>query len=112
MGLQKGREQQALVKGSRCSNGVSLSKKRSRGDVITVTKCLHWERKLDNRVLFNLADKALTRADGWKLKLDKFRLDKEVQFLRARLINHWKRAGTVMGVSHPGVSLIQEGLFL
>lgn len=40
--------------------------RRVRGDVITIFHSLHREEKFDNRGLFCLAVKTLTRSSGWK----------------------------------------------
>jgi len=43
----------------------SLSKRRLRGDLITVYRYLHGENILGAKGLFNLVEKSIKRANGW-----------------------------------------------
>lgn len=49
----------------------SLSKRRLRGDLITVYSYLHGENILGTKGLFSLVEKSIKRANGWTP--DKFR---------------------------------------
>lgn len=49
----------------------SLSERRSRGDLITVPKCRQQKKTPVSKELFNLSEKARTRASGWEMKADK-----------------------------------------
>lgn len=43
----------------------SLSKRRLRGDLITVYRYLHGENTVGTKGLFNLVEKSIKRANGW-----------------------------------------------
>lgn len=46
------------------------------------------EKRADTKGPFRVADKAITRSNGWKLELDKFILEIRCCFLAVRVINH------------------------
>lgn len=50
---------------------------------------LHGEKILDNRGIFKLPEKVITRSNSWKLKLHKFRLKIRCIFLILKVINDW-----------------------
>ena len=59
-----------------------------KGDFIEVLKGLNGEKILDMKGLFNLAEKGITRPNGWKVKRDKFILQLRHKYSTARMIHH------------------------
>lgn len=62
--------------------------KRLRSDLITACKCLHGEKILGIKGLFNLAEKGITRTNSRKSKTGKFKRESEHKFLIRRVITH------------------------
>lgn len=64
-------------------NLFTLSKRRLRGNLIMVYKCIHGKKVSDSRCLINLPEKDITRPNVWKLKLDKLRLEIKMQIFNS-----------------------------
>ena len=69
----------------------SLEKRRLRGNLIVAFQYLEGAYKKDGDRLFNKACCDWTRANGFKLKEGRFRLDIRKNFVMIRMVRHWNR---------------------
>lgn len=64
-----------------------------------------WGTNLWN--LFSLAEKSLTKSNGWKLQLYKFRLERKCKCLTVRVMNHWNNLPWAV-VDSPSLAILKS----
>ena len=69
----------------------SLEKRRLKGAMIAVFRCLKGCHKEEGENLFILASEDRTRSNGLKLQQGRFRLDIRKKFLTVRVVKHWNK---------------------
>lgn len=75
------------MSGSGSAEELSLSntsKRRVRGDMIIIGKCLHREKTPATKGLFNQVKKSVASSSLWKLGADKFELETGWFFFKRR----------------------------
>jgi len=69
----------------------SLEKRRLRGGLIAAFQYLKGPCRKDGENIFIKACCNRTRSNGFKLKEDRFRLERRKKFFTMRVVEHWNR---------------------
>ena len=75
----------------------SLEKRRLQGNLVAAFQYLKGAYKKDGDKLFSRACCNRTRANGFKLKEGRFRLDRRKKFVTMRVVKHWHRLPREVG---------------
>ena len=68
-----------------------LESRRLRGEMIEVFKILKGFEKVDSRQFFHLSEVGITRNNGLKIQVKRFRTNIAKNFFTYKVVNHWNR---------------------